>query len=300
MSRQLPARPNIEYHKNAAKALLKARRKGDIVANERVSGAHPRGASVDVTLRDAQWVIAREHGFATWAEFREHVVGCERRAVPDVASDAISSVLDITPEWLTRRLQGNGYLPRGRVSAVEVVSRDTPRSGVDRIAIAYTSDAPTAPARLLLKRTGGGDGATEVGFYTDIAPRMGVASTPVCYDAGIDHETRQAYVLVADHLDTHFLYRAPEHLAAPALESVVEELARIQAFWWDNERIHQNHYRNPMMMEADTPQALHRCCARLLDRAVPRFFDGPAVGAPPEWRGLCESAIAAWPAHMNE
>ena len=57
MSRELPARPNLEYLKNEAKELLAARRP-----------QHPAWK-----LADAQHALAREYGFESWPKLKVHV-----------------------------------------------------------------------------------------------------------------------------------------------------------------------------------------------------------------------------------
>src|SRR6185437_13517505 len=53
MSRQLPAKPDLEYLKKQAKELLRTMRQGK--------------------LADAQHTLANEYGFATWAKLKSHV-----------------------------------------------------------------------------------------------------------------------------------------------------------------------------------------------------------------------------------
>ena len=67
---ELPSfNPNISHLKRQAKELKRAAEGGDLLALERLASA---GASGDKpTLRAAQLVIAREHGFAGWHELIE-------------------------------------------------------------------------------------------------------------------------------------------------------------------------------------------------------------------------------------
>jgi ankyrin repeat protein len=81
MSKSLPSRPNLEQLKNQAKDLLKAHDSGDAEALQRIQASHPdySNASEDqiratkLSLSDAQLVIAREYGFASWPKLKEHV-----------------------------------------------------------------------------------------------------------------------------------------------------------------------------------------------------------------------------------
>jgi ankyrin repeat protein len=75
--RSIPTRPNIEQYRKQAKELLRAVRAGEWEALARMHKNHPRiseFASEDVqaqklVLADAQVVLAREHGFASWPAF---------------------------------------------------------------------------------------------------------------------------------------------------------------------------------------------------------------------------------------
>ena len=69
-ARDLPVRPNLEQYKKQAKELLAAWKAGDTAALARI-GAHRRTSQV--TLADAQFVIAREHGFDSWPKFSRHI-----------------------------------------------------------------------------------------------------------------------------------------------------------------------------------------------------------------------------------
>lgn len=74
-SKQLPERASLEQLKKQAKTLLRAARGKDSDALERFKTV-PTLARVDSTnlaLHDAQFVIAREHGFKSWKDIREHI-----------------------------------------------------------------------------------------------------------------------------------------------------------------------------------------------------------------------------------
>ena len=80
MSRQLPERPNLEQLKKQAKTLLRAAEVRDPAALRRVAALPAFSTMSDaeiakqtIALHDAQSVIAREHGFASWNALREEV-----------------------------------------------------------------------------------------------------------------------------------------------------------------------------------------------------------------------------------
>ena len=74
MRKQLPPAPSLESLKNQAKQLLKAHQGGDADACSRIEDSFPRlnnAGEVKVretafSLRDAQLVVAREYGYASW------------------------------------------------------------------------------------------------------------------------------------------------------------------------------------------------------------------------------------------
>ena len=72
MSPSLPASPSLEQLRRRAKDLLRALRAGDAAAVARVAAAHPHPPG-EARLADAQLVIAREHGFASWPRLRAYV-----------------------------------------------------------------------------------------------------------------------------------------------------------------------------------------------------------------------------------
>src|SRR3989442_802999 len=79
-ARELPARPNLEQYQKQAKDLVKGWKSHDPEVLLRVKQHHPRLRFSDsehakFALADAQLVIAREHGFASWANSRDKEQG---------------------------------------------------------------------------------------------------------------------------------------------------------------------------------------------------------------------------------
>jgi hypothetical protein len=73
MTQSLPSRPSLEHLKNQAKALLRAARSGDEAALERIAAQLRRTEPPQWTLANTQFVLAREYGFANWAELKQQV-----------------------------------------------------------------------------------------------------------------------------------------------------------------------------------------------------------------------------------
>jgi hypothetical protein len=80
--RALPANPNIEYERKEAKALLRRLHAADADGLSRVRSAHPIAlrdrSPAQLQLSDAQHVIAREYGFASWPKLVAYFDEMER------------------------------------------------------------------------------------------------------------------------------------------------------------------------------------------------------------------------------
>ncbi len=78
-TRAIPSRPSLEFDRKRARALLEAARRADPEAIARFRAHHPRfrlptaGAVPAAALHDAQLVIAREYGFASWPRWKHFV-----------------------------------------------------------------------------------------------------------------------------------------------------------------------------------------------------------------------------------
>jgi hypothetical protein len=103
-ARELPAHPNLEQYKKQAKDLLKALKAGALEALARMRKHRRRSARL--TLADAQFVIAREHGFDSWPRFaheiKTHTAGDSLAAVWKAAEDAVVAGDVTTLERLLR------------------------------------------------------------------------------------------------------------------------------------------------------------------------------------------------------
>jgi ankyrin repeat protein len=123
VSRDLPARANLEHLKKQAKALLRDVRQQDPQAIRRVRAFVSKPESAAHNLADAQHVIAREHGFETWAALKEHVQ--TRVAIVDpfdalaaaVRADDVSRVDQLLRTHRELRLRLNDPIPGGDFGA---------------------------------------------------------------------------------------------------------------------------------------------------------------------------------------
>lgn len=94
-TRPLPAKPSLEYERKQAKALLRELQSGSVAALARARAQHEsldRRPVDKLRLADAQLVIAREYGFASWPKLVQYFREVERqttarhsRSIQDVA-----------------------------------------------------------------------------------------------------------------------------------------------------------------------------------------------------------------------
>jgi hypothetical protein len=70
---ELPARLDLEWYRKQAKGLVRGWRAGEAETVARVEEILGERARERFGLSDAQWVIAREHGFRSWAAFARWV-----------------------------------------------------------------------------------------------------------------------------------------------------------------------------------------------------------------------------------
>jgi hypothetical protein len=91
----LPARPSLEQLHKLAKELLRQARSGDSGAADRFRRAGSRTDDLQAaTLADAQFVLAREYGFESWARLKHHIEEGQRprpEEYIDLAQDLVAA-----------------------------------------------------------------------------------------------------------------------------------------------------------------------------------------------------------------
>jgi ankyrin repeat protein len=101
--KQLPARPNLDQYRKQAKELARACASGTSEERARLRRNHPRFfkltdaelRSAEVTLADAQLVLAREHGFDSWPKLVKHLE--TQRMIREVQeiTDPVAAFLEV-------------------------------------------------------------------------------------------------------------------------------------------------------------------------------------------------------------
>ncbi len=96
---ELPAHPNLEYYRKQAKHLQHTYETGDAAAQARVADVLGDRAAGRFLLSDAQFVLAQEHGFRTWAEFRAHIQSQSTTGDQPVSGLDADADRAPTPRW---------------------------------------------------------------------------------------------------------------------------------------------------------------------------------------------------------
>jgi len=150
--RSLPANPSLEYERKEAKALLRQLHASDPEALTRIRSTHPVAlrdrAPAELQLADAQHVIAREYGFASWPKLVAYFEEMERHRnsprhnSPDDPTDR----LEATARSIVRRHERGDPLVARMLA--HFVPRFYGRPGAEILATAITDD----DARLVVAR----------------------------------------------------------------------------------------------------------------------------------------------------
>lgn len=137
MSRELPAKPNLEHLKEQAKELLRRVQQADAAALALFRSHVSFSAPTSLKLADAQHAIARDYGFSTWTKLKEHVESLAKMREPaELLNAAIRAqdpaktkqALDAHPELkaqLNDPLPGYGAGMQALLAAVQRSDRKT-------------------------------------------------------------------------------------------------------------------------------------------------------------------------------
>ena len=159
-----------------------------------------------------------------------------------VTGKVITSIDQVSVDWLTSVLAKSGALTHGEVTSFEFGTGQGNWSNSAKIFITYNDVAKgTLPKRLFLKmvNTDLGDeyfGDSEVTYYTRDYVDVHEAPLLNCYDAAYSRELNRYHVLLDDVSETH----VPAAEKEPTLEfglALAEGLATLHAHWWGAKRL---------------------------------------------------------------
>jgi hypothetical protein len=156
--------------------------------------------------------------------------------------EVITSLDQVTAEWLTSVLTHSGALMQGSVESFDVNTGQRVLSTSVRLVVQYTDESQgDMPQRLFLKLVNADQedeffGPSEVNYYT--RDYVGVKGVPLvrCYDAAYSAQKQRYHVLLDDLSQTH-VERAAK---PPTLEhglALAEGLAAMHAHWWGARRL---------------------------------------------------------------
>ena len=97
---RLPNRPSLAQLRKRAKELLRLLRNGDPAATDRLRKYKPN--VIDPILADAQFVLAREHGFESWPKLVHHLEAPELEQHRRIAEDLVAAYNSDDPVAVTR------------------------------------------------------------------------------------------------------------------------------------------------------------------------------------------------------
>jgi ankyrin repeat protein len=106
----LPANPDLEKQRKLAKSLARDFWRGEVEAVERVAALHPKPPAADkFSLSDAQLVIARGYGFASWTKLKHKIDSLTKKPVELFVAavkagdvDAVRGLLEAHPDIAAR------------------------------------------------------------------------------------------------------------------------------------------------------------------------------------------------------
>jgi ankyrin repeat protein len=118
-AKELPARPHLQQYKKQAKDLLKACKAGNPEALQRIKKHHPRlsdlpdpAAPGKIALADAQFTIAREHGFESWPKFAKHIEKLAAQVFLAGVTDPVAAFIEAAGVVRDGSSHGSGTLER--------------------------------------------------------------------------------------------------------------------------------------------------------------------------------------------
>ena len=139
---RLPARPSLEQIRKQAKDLLHLARAGDAGAAQRIRLVISRLGDAksplsDLTLADAQFVLAREHGFRSWSDLTRHIAAVNPPTDGTAGRSQIRPIELTTPE--PKELPDGGYASADDVWAIFAATCDGDLERVKQLVARYPS-----------------------------------------------------------------------------------------------------------------------------------------------------------------
>lgn len=161
----------------------------------------------------------------------------------------ITSIEQVTPEWLTKILKKKGVIKESHVTEIiEKDSQQTVTSMVHFLELKFSNDSQTEPVSLeiAVKITNFSGpvkilGYLEAKFYSTIAENMNKMPIPTCYNAAGSLSTGLSHKILENLSKTHKTITQPFGDHFPPLkrycEMAIDSLSELHAFWWDHPKL---------------------------------------------------------------
>ncbi|HET9907143.1 MAG TPA: hypothetical protein VFQ23_10895 [Anaerolineales bacterium] len=204
-----------------------------------------------------------------------------------MTNKVITSIDQVSVEWLTSALMKSGALAKGEVQSFKFGQGQGNWSTSANLFVKYTEDATgSLPERLFLKmvNTDLDDeyfGDSEVTFYTRDYVDVPEAPLLRCYDAAYSKDLHRYHILLDDVSETHIEAAEKE----PTLEyglALADGLAILHARWWGEQKL----------AEAGAP--IHA------EGHIQRFVDIAEPGVEHIVKGFSSELKPNWPEAMRE
>lgn len=124
--RVLPVRPDIRQYKKQAKELFRDYSRGSVEAISRIQKHLPRLSQPSVSsppavrLADAQFVLAREHGYDSWPQFAKHVETLHVIRALETLSDPVNTFIEVAS------VDRHGWHSSGTLEHAELILARSP------------------------------------------------------------------------------------------------------------------------------------------------------------------------------
>lgn len=254
MSHPLPDSPDLSFDRKQAKALLRACRAGDRAAIARLHEQLPRtrGAhSRDLTLADAQFVIARERGFESWAKLKAHIGA--QQPLGEQVKRFLTAIREQQPAVARRLLKEHPAIVECSLHAAAAAAdadRVAQAIARDRLQVSAPDDSHTAPILYACGST----------FHT-LGPQVAAASlrtVELLLDHGADPNSFRLFDQQDDTSKLSALYFTCVSNNVPVVRLLLERGAGVN----DGESVYHaaelNHRECLELLEAHGEDLVHR------------------------------------------
>lgn len=217
----------------------------------------------------------------------------------------ITGAEQITPQWLTKRLQQNGHLSHHTVTDVQIGEVfESTAAFFTRLKVTYSTQSEDCPHTDLVfkdyRHDWFGGGVAESIFFNEIVAQMPDPPVFRCYDFSYDRNTRQCYLIFEDASVTHNETPARSKGFTVALyQQIIDELLKFHTQWWEHPRISQTDFLRgrggPLRMaDAATPEIMRTYCEYWRETLLPQFAERAQDELPQEIFDLVLHAINSW------